>query len=131
MMIEGTIIAAADRICKKSPRSIPLMKRFHLPLWLVETRFVRRKTPIPLDPRMIGEKEHMLLELRAMRKRTLAFLEETMNRDLKDYRWPHPFLGMLNMYEWFEMIAAHQLRHAKQVKEISKHLPKVVGNSQT
>jgi hypothetical protein len=46
------------------------------------------------------------------------------------YCWPHPFLGMLNVYEWFEMIAAHQLRHTKQMKEISTRLPKAVGISQ-
>jgi hypothetical protein len=126
VMIERAIIGGADRATRKAPRKISLLKRMHLPLWLVESRIVRRKTPIPLDPAMISDKEQMLGELRAARDRTLAFLEETKGRNLSGYNWPHPFIGMLNLYEWFEMIAAHQLRHTKQVKEISARLPKVV-----
>jgi hypothetical protein len=36
---------------------------------------------------------------------------------------------MLNTYEWFQMIAAHQLRHAKQIKGLATEIPKVVVNS--
>jgi hypothetical protein len=37
---------------------------------------------------------------------------------------------MLNVYEWFEMIASHELRHAKQIKGIAARLPKAVENTQ-
>ena len=97
---------------------------------LLEARVIRRKTPLPLDHSLLGSKEEMLAELRAVRERSLAFLEETKRRDLSAYCWPHAFLGVLNIYEWFEMIAAHQLRHTKQIREIAAALPKVVGNSQ-
>lgn len=130
VMVERAIIGGADRITQKEPKRIPFYKRLHWPLQLVEARIIRRKTPLPLDPGLIGKKEDMLAELRDARERTLAFLEETSKRDLSAYCWPHAFLGMLDVYEWFEMIAAHQLRHTKQMKEISAHLPKVVGNSQ-
>ena len=126
VMVERAIIGGADRVTQKAPSRVRWMKRLHWPLWLVEARIIRRRTPIPLDPSLVADKEHMLGELRAARERTLAFLEETSGRDLRAYRWPHPFLGMLNLYEWFEMIAAHQVRHTKQVRGIFKRLPKVV-----
>jgi hypothetical protein len=129
IMVERAVVGGADRISRKTPRPIPYLKRFHLPLWLVEARVIRRKSPIPLDGELMGDKEEMLAELRAARERSLAFLDETKERDLSVYRWPHVFLGMLNVYEWFEMIAAHQLRHTKQIKEIAAHLPKAVGIS--
>lgn len=129
VMVERAIVGGADRISQKSPKRIPYLRRFHLPLWLVESRIIHRKSPIPLDPGLMGNKEEMLGELRGVRERTLAFLAETKDRDLSAYRWPHVFLGMLNVYEWFEMIAAHELRHTKQMKEIAVHLPKAVGNS--
>jgi hypothetical protein len=129
VMVERAIIGGADRITRKNPQKVPFLKRFHLPLWLVETRVIRRKTPIPLDPSLLGDKETMLAELRDARERTLSFLEETESRDLSAYCWPHLFIGVLNVYEWFEIIAAHQLRHAKQVKEIAEWLPKVGENS--
>jgi hypothetical protein len=132
VMIESAIIANAARITQKMPRPVPFLKRLHFPLWLVETRDIKRKTPIPLDSNFVGNaKETMLDELRAVRQRSLAFLDETKNRDLSAYCWPHPFLGMLNLYEWFEMIAAHQVRHTKQAREVSARLPKVVGTSQS
>ncbi len=46
-----------------------------------------------MDHGLIGTKEEMLAELRAARERTLAFLDETKDRDLSVYRWPHTFFG--------------------------------------
>jgi DinB superfamily len=126
IMVERTILGKADRITQKPVKLTPPWKRFHLPLALVETRLIRRKTPIPVDPQLIREKEAMLGELGDVRGRTVAFLEETKNRDLSLYCWPHPFIGTLNFYEWFQMIACHELRHSKQMQEIAASLPKAV-----
>ena len=125
-MVEQAILTAAGRVSQNQPRQIPFRKRFHLPIWLVQSRLIRRKTPIPLDPELMAPKEEMMAGLRAARERTLAFMDETRQRNMSCYYWPHPFLGMLNTYEWLQMIAAHQNRHAKQMKEIAERLPKVV-----
>lgn len=130
IMVERRIIGSADRITQKPAKPTPPWKRLHLPLALVEARVIRRRTPIPLDMGLVGEKEAMLAELRDARERSLAFLDETKNRDLRAYCWRHPFVGMLNLYEWFEMIAAHELRHTKQMQEIALVLPKAVESLQ-
>jgi len=130
IMVERGIVGTADRVTQKPAKPASLLKRLHLPLALVESRLVRRKTPIPLDPQLVREKEAMLAELRDVRERSLAFLDETKNRDLSAYRWRHPFIGSLNLYEWFEMMAAHELRHTKQMQEIAAALPKAVETSQ-
>jgi hypothetical protein len=130
IMVERAVVGGADRITQKTPKEIHFRKRFHLPLWLMEARLLRRKSPLPLDPGLLGGKEEMLAELRGARERTLAFLEETQQRDLSVYRWAHAFLGMLNVYEWFEMIASHELRHSKQIKEIAANFPKAVEITQ-
>ncbi len=93
---------------------------------LVSSRVIRRKSPIPVDPEMLRDKEVMLAELRNARERSLAFLEETKDRDLGEYCWAHPALGALNMYEWMRFIAAHEIRHTKQMREIAADLPKSV-----
>jgi DinB superfamily len=129
VMVERAIIGCADRVMQKMPKPVPFLKRFHFPMWLVETRIIRRKSPIPLDRGLLNAKEEMLGELRAARERTLAFLEETSKRDLSAYCWPHPFLGMLNGYEWFEMVASHEIRHTRQMREIAARLPKVVESA--
>jgi hypothetical protein len=130
IMVERSIIGKADRITQKPARPTPLLKRFHLPLALAEARVIRLKSPIPLDLQLVREKEAMLADLLEVRERSLAFLDEIKNRDLRAYCWRHPFLGNLNLYEWFEMIAAHELRHTKQMQEIAGALPKAVGSSQ-
>lgn len=120
--VERAIVTRVDQLTQKEPIPIPFPKRLHLPMWLVEARVIRRKSPVPLDESLLGAKEAMLGSLRQVRERTMAFISETERRDLSCYCWRHPFLGMLNVYEWMEMIAAHQLRHSKQVREIEAKL---------
>ena len=122
VVVERGVVTNVDRLTQKAPIPVPFPKRMHLPLWLVEARVIRRKSPVPLDESLLAEKEAMLAGLRGIRERTMAFLSETERRDLSAYCWRHPFLGMLNAYEWMEMIAAHQLRHTKQVREIEAKL---------
>jgi hypothetical protein len=122
VVVERGVVTRVDQLTQKSALPIPFSKRLHLPLWLVEARVIRRKSPVPLDESLLAEKEAMLAGLRGMRERTLAFISETERRDLSAYCWRHPFLGMLNVYEWMEMIAAHQVRHTKQIREIEAKL---------
>jgi hypothetical protein len=83
MIVERAVIRAADKILQKVPKPIPLFKTFHLPMVAAELRLVRLKTPLPLDPALVREKEGMLGELREVRERTLAFIDETRSRDLR------------------------------------------------
>ena len=128
--VERDVLAYADRVIRKTPLTMPLFRRFHFPLRIVESRLVRRKAPSPPNPAALREKEAMIAELRGVRERTLAFLEETSQRDLGEYFWRHPFLGQLSFYDWFAFLAAHQFRHRKQLLEIAKNLPKDVASSQ-
>jgi hypothetical protein len=128
--VERAIIGGTDKLLKKPPKAVSFFKRFHIPMAVAESRLIRLKSPVPLDPRIVREKEEMLAELRQVRERTLAFIEETMVRDLSKYRMTHPFLGSLNAYEWFQLIASHEIRHMKQMQEISVSLPKSVTRLQ-
>lgn len=130
MTVERAIIRSTDKLLQKPPKRIPFYKRFHIPMAVVEYRLIRRTSPLPIDPQMIRGKEEMLAELREVRDRTLAFIEETRGRDLSKYHMPHAFLGTLNAYEWFQMIASHELRHTKQMNEIAESLPKSVTRLQ-
>jgi hypothetical protein len=130
IQVERIIIKNADRLLQSPPKPRPLSKRFHLPMALVEARLIRRRSPIPLDPALVSEKEEMLAQLRRVRERTLVFMEETRGKDLSKHHMAHPFLGTLNTYEWFQMIASHQIRHTKQMKEIASAIPKTVATLQ-
>jgi len=130
MMVERAVIAKADRVRQHPPKRVSLLKRIHIPMALVESRWIRRKSPMPVEPEMLGDKEVMLAELRGVRERSLAFLEETRNRNLAEYCWAHPALGTLNTYEWMQFIASHEVRHTKQMREIVADLPKAIESLQ-
>lgn len=131
IQVERAIIKNAGKVLQRPPQPRPLSKRFHLPMALVESRLIPRKTPIPLDPALVGEKDEMLIQLREVRQQTRAFLEEnTQGKNLGKYHMPHPFLGTFNLYGWFQVIASHQVRHSKQMREIAAALPKTVTTLQ-
>jgi hypothetical protein len=130
IMVERSVVGTADRIQQKTPKQFSFFGRLHLPIPLVEARVFRQKSPIPLDPELVQEKETMLAALRDVRERTLAFLDETKGRNLRAYRWRHPFLGSFDMYDWFQFVAAHEARHEKQMREIASNLPKAIATLQ-
>ncbi len=119
-IVETRITNGAAKLVSGPPPPVPFLKKLHAPPWVVRVRAIRAKTPTPLDPSLLAGKDEMLSRLTNLRQRTLALLEENRSRQLSAYRWPHPFFGSLNFYQWFEMIAYHEVRHAKQIREIVK-----------
>jgi len=130
IQVESAIIKNAGRVLRHPPKPRPLLKRFHVPMALVESRLIPRKTPIPLDPGLVCEKDKMLAQLREVRRQTRVFIAESAGIDLRKYHMPHPFLGTFNLREWFQVIAAHQIRHTKQMREISTALLKTITTPQ-
>ena len=128
--VERDVRGYADRVIRKTPLPVPFIRRLHFPLAFVETRVIKRKVPAMVaQSTELFDKETMLAQLRSVRERTLAFLQETQHRDLSAYSWRHPFLGRLNFYNWFAFIAAHEIRHSKQMWEIGQNLRKDVASS--
>lgn len=127
IQVERAIIKNAGKVLQRPPQPRPFSKRFHFPMALVESRLIPRKTPIPLDPAQVCDKDEMLAQLCEARRQTRVFMEEqTKGKDLRKYHMPHPFLGTFNLCEWFQVIASHQVRHSKQMREIAVALPKTV-----
>lgn len=117
-MVEETTIFGMKRLLRAAPKPVPLRKRFHLPLSMATWRGRKVRTPIPLDAKRVRDKRDSLAGLIAAREATVAFIESTRGTDVSIYCYEHPFLGSLNMYEWFRMIGYHELRHAKQIREL-------------
>jgi len=117
-IVEQTIVERASKGVQKPPKIVPFWRRLHLPLALATWRGIKRKTPIPLDAALVADRQPAFDRLAEARKTTLEFVEATRDRDLGEYRFPHPFFGNLDVYEWLRMIGYHDVRHAKQVREI-------------
>ena len=117
-MVETRVTEAAARIIRKDPRPVPPWRRLHFPVRLVGWRAIPARTPVPLDPGLVLEKDVVLPAFADLRRRTLAFLDETRTRNLRAFRWDHPLLGNLHFYYWFRMLAFHEERHTRQILEI-------------
>ena len=120
--VEATILNGATRLFATEPRPVPFWKRLHIPPGVSEWRFPKARTPLPLDPALVAEKQVMLERFAAGRRRTLELLDANRHRDLGRWRAPHPFFGSLNGWSWFKTIYHHEIRHTKQLREIVKSL---------
>jgi hypothetical protein len=105
-IIEETAIFGMKRLLRAEPKLVPLGKRFHLPLAMAAWGARKVGTPIPLDEKRIRDKQESPSGLFATRQATLESIESTRGTDVSAYRYDHPFLGSLNMYEWFRAIGS-------------------------
>ncbi len=121
-VVETAVVSGATKWVQTEPKPVPFWKRLHLPLALTTLRLVKTKTSIPLDTRLVGEKDAMLERYRTVRDQTLAFVETNRERDLRRWRRPHPFMGSFNGNTWLKFIGYHEARHTKQIRAIVKSL---------
>jgi hypothetical protein len=124
-MVETLMAGAAAKITRKPPVTVPLLKRFHIPVIFVSLRAMRVESPIPLDTLLLDDREVMLWRLAEQRKKTLAILSADRDTSLRKYRVQHPFLGSLHYYDWFRTLAGHDVRHAKQLRDVMRSVTKV------
>lgn len=59
------------------------------------------------------------------RDKTIQYIKTT-NDDLHGHIAPHPLFGMIDSYQWFILLGAHQKRHSLQIEEVKadKNFPK-------
>jgi hypothetical protein len=125
-MVETLMTGAAAKITRKPPVLVPLWKRFHIPVTFVSWRAMRVETPIPLDTLLLDDRDAMVSRLSEQRQRTLSLLEAGRETNLRRYRVQHPFLGSLHYYDWFRTLAAHDVRHSKQIREVRREVVRKV-----
>ena len=119
IQVECAVHDAGVKTLAKPPK--PLKRGWMpAPIFLIKYRGIKRETPIPLDPALVTSKEEMLAKFAERRQQTLAFLREALanGRDLAGYHWRHPFFGSLTFHQWCRVLASHEIRHTKQIREI-------------
>lgn len=119
-MVESVVIGKAREMVQNPPRPTPFLKRLHAPVSITGLRVRRVRSPIPLEPSLVAEKPISHDRLTARREETIEFIASTRGSDMSAYRFPHPFIGSLNIYDWFRFLGFHDLRHSKQLREIEE-----------
>lgn len=61
--------------------------------------------------------DEAVAHFRASRDANIDFVDTTQG-DLRDRFAPHPFLGQLDLYQWFLLASSHTERHTKQLLEV-------------
>jgi len=120
-MVETAVWNGAREALAQKPGRHPLRKRLHIPPSFAQWRLLKRKSPLPLDAAFVLSREESLSSFAAARNRTLQFIAEVGPRDLRPFRRSHPFLGSLDLYDWLRLLAYHEIRHTKQLREIGKY----------
>ena len=123
-MVETAVwTGAREELSHKAGRH-SLLQKMHIPVALTAWPGIKRKTPIPVDSAMVKAQPEALEGYSSVRNRTLKFIAEQSTRNLAPFRRKHPFLGSLNLYDWMRMLAYHEIRHTKQIREIGKSFEK-------
>jgi len=119
-MVESTVWSGVREELSLRPKRYSLWQKMHIPVSMSAWRAVKRKTPIPLDSGLVKPRDEALDGYSSARNRTLKLIAEHSSRDMAPYRRRHPFLGSLNLYDWMRVLAFHEIRHTKQIREIGK-----------
>jgi len=78
----------------------------------------KAKAPEMLQPTGKYPNAQAILEaLNAQRDKNIEYLKTTTD-DLRNHLFPHPFFGMLDSYQWYLLVGAHQKRHTLQIEEV-------------
>lgn len=79
--------------------------------------------PERVRPAGVKSVQESLQNLRISRERLLAAIQAANGLDLTRVSAPHPLLGPMNGYQWLVLIATHEYRHLKQMKEAVSGCP--------
>ncbi len=64
-----------------------------------------------------SSRDAAVAEFKLRRDKTIEFIEKSP-AELRSHMFPHPFLGLLDCYQWTIFLAAHSDRHIRQIKEV-------------
>ena len=81
-----------------------------------------RTAPDPVQPTGTLDEPSAWAALAETRRAFQAVLSRCDGLALSSVVHPHPFFGPLNAYQWGELIAGHEMRHAQQMRELATQL---------
>jgi len=82
----------------------------------------RFKTGGASEPKAQMDTEAAWRLIQESRSSLLELIHTYGDRALHEITQPHPLFGPLNAYDWFAFLAAHDARHAAQIREAAEAL---------
>ena len=116
-LVEDRVLASLKKNVVLDPVKIPLRKRL-IPMRIVSYRFFRVEAPKAVRPVESLSKNELLDQFEAVRARMKDFCSQHSAERLKQTSFTHPFLGQIDGTAAISMVAFHEQRHLKQIREI-------------
>ncbi len=85
---------------------------------LEQARHAKYQAPEMVRPRGGVEVEASLARIKRVRATLNSLRPRLETIDLSAARFPHPFFGALNLYQWLAFIPNHQERHLRQIERL-------------
>ena len=89
---------------------------------------VTRKMPAPerVLPQSGIAKNELIASLQQSRQALLEAVSQAGDFDYSGVKFPHPFFGEINFYQWILFVGKHEARHLSQIEKIkaSENFPK-------
>lgn len=118
--VEENFCKALDKASSEPPVKSIFLKRYLPFKFIVESRLVKFKSPIIVEPGEVDSDETKLELINTWESgyRNLLNVYSKLSPDeWRRRRVMHPFIGALDGIMGFDFLAYHEIRHLKQLKE--------------
>ena len=127
-IVEGRMSAALQRTIDEARANgvsqetdnAPILATLGIDAYLDRTRKI--KTSQAAQPKLGQPIDDIWRSLDETRASIRGLMTAADGMKLTDVTMPHPAFGPLHLYEWFAFVAAHEGRHAAQIREIGAKL---------
>ena len=120
-LVEGAVMNYLESKLDQPPVKISFLKKF-FPMWIVGLRFKRLQAPERVRPASeLPPMNELLRKYDQQREKTKQICNEAGER-LNGIRFKHPYIGDMDGAAAVSMVAYHEQRHLKQIREILKKL---------
>jgi hypothetical protein len=121
-LVEGAVMGYLESELDQPPVKVGFLAKLK-PMRIVSLRFKRLQAPKMVRPSdNLPSMEELLKKYDHLRQKTKRICNEAGHARLAQIRFKHPYFGDLDGTAAVSMIAFHEQRHLKQIRDILKKL---------
>ncbi len=121
-LVEGAVMSYLESKLDEPPVKVGFLAKLK-PMWIVSLRVKRLQAPKIVRPASdLPPMNELLKKYDQQREKTKKICNEAGQERLGQIRFKHPYFGDMDGAAAVSMVAFHEQRHLKQIREILKKL---------